>query len=67
MVSKNTYTPEFKAKMVLKVLEGEEPLEMIASDNGLEPDMLRSWKEEFVRNSTAAFQQGTPREVCLAE
>ena len=63
MARKNTYSPEFKAKLVLKVLEGEEPLEKIASDHNLNPNMLRNWKAEFIKNSAAVFEHGTSKEV----
>lgn len=63
MARKSTYSPEFKARLVLQVLEGEKPLEQIASEHNLNPNMLRNWKSEFIKNSAAVSQTGTPKEV----
>ena len=41
------YTPEFKAKIVLEVLQGERELGAIAAENSLNPNMVRNWKAEF--------------------
>ena len=45
------YTPEFKAKIVLEVLQGDRELGEIAADNNLNPNMLRTWKAECVKNA----------------
>ena len=51
------YTPEFKAKIVLEVLQGDRELGEIAADNNLNPNMLRTWKAEFVKNANRVFNQ----------
>ena len=54
------YTPEFKAKIVLEVLQGDRELGEIAADNNLNPNMLRTWKAECVKNANRVFNQ-SPR------
>ncbi len=51
------YTSEFKAKIVLEVLQGDRELGEIATDNNLNPNMLRTWKAEFVKNANRVFNQ----------
>ena len=56
-MSRTTYSAEFKAKLVLEVLEGTESLEAIASRNQINPNMLRTWKKEFVENAARVFSE----------
>lgn len=56
-MSRYKYTPEFKAKIVLEVLEGNHELGEIAVDNNLNPNMVRNWKSEFVRNANRVFNK----------
>ena len=52
------YTPEFKAKIVLEVLQGDRELGEIAADNNLNPNMLRTWKAECVKNANRVERDG---------
>ena len=51
------YSPEFKAKIVLEVLEGDRELGEIAAENNLNPNMLRTWKSDFVKNAKRVFNE----------
>lgn len=42
-MAKNNYSPTFKAKVVLEVLQEEQKLIAIASKYNLNPNMLRNW------------------------
>ena len=48
--TKNLY-PEYKAKLVIEVLQGEKELNTIAGENSISPNMLRNWKAEFLENA----------------
>ena len=50
-----SYTPEFKAKVVLEVISGERSLNEIAMAYELNPNMLRTWKKEFTENASKVF------------
>ena len=50
------YTPQYKTKIVLEVLQGEKELGEIAAENNLNPNMVRNWKKEFLENASAAFE-----------
>ena len=42
--SRRNFSAEFKAKLVIEALEGEKPLNQIATENGIQPNLLRNWK-----------------------
>ena len=48
---KKTYTSAFKAKVVLEVLQEESELSAIASKYDLNPNMVRTWKKEFLEKA----------------
>ena len=54
-MTRRTYTPEHKAKLVIEVLQGEKELNTIAAENSISPNMLRNWKAEFLENASRAF------------
>ena len=47
---RKTYSPEFKAKLVMEVFKGERLLNEIASENNVHPNMLIRWKTEAANN-----------------
>ena len=55
-MARTTYSPQFKAKLVLEVIKGEEELGVIAQENGVNPNMLRNWKREFLENASVVFE-----------
>ena len=55
-MSKKTYTPAFKAKVVLEVLQEESELSAIASKYDLNPNMVRTWKKEFLEKAPSLFE-----------
>lgn len=55
-MSRKQYTPQFKAKLVLEVLQGEKELGSIAYENDVNPNMLRNWKREFLENASIVFE-----------
>ncbi len=57
MARRSSYTPEFKAKVVLEVLQGERELGELAAEYGINPNMLRNWKREFMDNASRAFDE----------
>ena len=55
-MSRHTYTPAFKAKIVLEVLREERELGAIAAEHNLSPNMIRNWKREFLDNAESIFE-----------
>lgn len=56
-MSRGKYTSEFKAKIVLEVLQGERELGAISAENNLNPNMVRNWKAEFLENAASVFEE----------
>jgi putative transposase len=56
---RTTYSAEFKAKVVLEILEGEKTLNEIASKYDLLPKNLQNWKKQFLENAFLAFDKST--------
>ncbi len=53
------YTAQYKTKIVLEVLQGERELGEIASENQLNPNMVRNWKREFMEKASTVFEDPT--------
>jgi len=56
---RKTYSAEFKAKVVLEVLEANETLNQIASKYELLPANVKNWKKMFLENMSLAFDKST--------
>ena len=56
-VKRKSYTADFKAKLVLEVLEGEKTVNEIASNYQVQPLSLRNWKKQFLENMSLAFDK----------
>lgn len=53
--TRRTFSPEFKAKLVLEVLKGEKELNVIATENNIQQNLLRNWKKEFLDKASIVF------------
>ncbi|MCX7123436.1 MAG: transposase [Gammaproteobacteria bacterium] len=49
------YTPDFKAKVELELLEGDLTLNQVSSKYGITPKSLKEWKSTFLSNASLAF------------
>ena len=61
-MTRTTYSSQFKAKLVLEVIKGEKELGSIAHENGVNPNMLRNWKREFLENANVVFESAKKAE-----
>ncbi len=61
-MSRKQYTPQFKAKLVLEVLQSEKELGTIAYENDVNPNMLRNWKRSFLENASVVFEDPSKAE-----
>ena len=61
-MSKKTYTPAFKTKVVLEVLQEESELNAIAAKYELNPNMVRAWRKEFLEKAPSIFEGATKAE-----
>ena len=54
---RKSYSAEFKAKLVLEVLEGNKTINEIASAYEILPVSLKNWKQQFLENMSLAFDK----------
>lgn len=55
--TRRNFTAQFKAKLVLEVLKGEKDINTIATENDIQPNLLRNWKKEFLDNASLVFDE----------
>lgn len=56
-MKKRSYSPEYKAKLVLEMLREETHISEIAAREGISRTQLQNWKKEFLDNSALIFSQ----------
>jgi putative transposase len=56
---RKTYSADFKAKVVLEVLEAEQTINEIATKYELLPANVKNWKKMFLENMSLAFDKST--------
>lgn len=55
------YTPEFKTKVILAILQGDQEFNEVCAEHGLNPNMVRKWKQDFLQNAHLAFGADSER------
>lgn len=53
--TRRNFSSKFKSDLVLEVLKGEKELNVIATENGIQPNLLRNWKREFLEKASVVF------------
>ncbi len=54
-MTKREFSAEYKAKIVIEVLDGEKQASEIAAREEISPKLLSNWKKEFLENSYRVF------------
>ena len=62
---RRNFSAKFKSDLVIELLKGEKDLNTLATENNIQPNLLRNWKREFLNNASAVFDD--KREENLAE
>ena len=55
---RRTFTPEFKAEVVLEALRGESSQAELCRRHNLSEDQLSKWKQQFLENVASLFESG---------
>ena len=50
------YTPEFKARIVFQVLQGEKGLGEVAKEYNINPNLIRMWRATFLERASQVFE-----------
>ena len=54
---KRSFSPEFKAKVVIETLKEEDTLAQVAGKYGLNPQVLARWRKEFLEHPERVFDE----------
>jgi transposase-like protein len=57
MAGKRTFSPEFKAKVVLEILGEQKSIAQASREYGIKDSVLSRWKQEFIERSPQLFEQ----------
>lgn len=55
MKTRRRFSAEFKAKVALEAIRGEQSINELAARYELHPNMLTTWKRQAIENMAAAF------------
>jgi len=58
MSKRKQHAPEFKAKVALEALKGEETATELASRFGVHPTMIHQWKRAPLEGASGLFERG---------
>ena len=58
MSKRKQHAPEFKAKVALEALKGEETAAELASRLGVHPTMIHQWKKALLDGAADIFERG---------
>ena len=58
MSKRKQHHPEFKAKVALEALKGEETVTELASRFGVHPTMIDQWKRALFEGASGVFERG---------
>ena len=59
---RNTHSSEFKAKVALTALRGEETVAQLSSRFGVHSTMISNWKRALLENAASLFDRGNRAE-----
>lgn len=54
---RNTYSPEFKAKVVREVLREDRTLSQVAAAHGLHPNLVSQWRDQALSGMSSLFSR----------
>ena len=59
MPNHRSFSPQFKSQVVLEYLTGSKSQAELCRQHQLSPYLLNTWKDAFLANASAAFENGS--------
>lgn len=53
--TRRNFSAKFKSELVIELLKGEKDLNTLATENNIQPNLLRNWKKEFLDKASVVF------------
>lgn len=67
MSKRKRHSPEFKAKVALEALKGEETVSELSSRFGVHPTLIHQWKRALLDGAPGVFARGGHRQPEIDE
>jgi transposase len=67
MSKRKQHSPDFKAKVALEAVKGEETVSELASRFGVHPTMIHQWKRALLEGASGVFERGGLRKPEIDE
>ena len=61
--TRRKFTGEFKAKVALEAIKAQETINQIAARHEVHPHQVTQWKQQLLRQASAAFEQPAPAQA----
>jgi transposase-like protein len=62
-MGRKRYSKEFKARVALDAVKGQKTASELASEYGVHPNQISSWKKQLLESAADAFSRGKDREA----
>jgi transposase len=62
MSKRKKYSAEFKAKVALEAIKGEETMAQLSAKYGVHPNMIAQWKSKAQKGMVEVFSTGKARQ-----
>ncbi|MBB5336850.1 transposase [Pectinatus brassicae] len=60
---RRNFTAKLKSDLVLELLKSEKNLNSIATENSIQPNLLRNWKKEFLDKASVVFDDSREENI----
>ena len=57
---RNTHSAAFKAQVALAAIKGDRTVNEIASQFGVHPTLIHTWKKQLLSSAESLFERGAP-------